>query len=239
MHLKITLFYICFKYTLKLSYMIPKILHQFWIGTRRKPEEFLKTWESKYEDWQYILWDEQRLAREFANGLINQYQYDNMPELNGKCDIARWEILDNFGGFFVDADSVCINKIDNYLLENNFFASYENEISRPGLIAAGYVGSTKNNPLLKAIINEIGKKRGASLWHGTPSAWKTVGPFLLTQVVNDLKFTDIAIYPSFYFIPRHFSGVEYTGPAKIYADQYWGSTVKSGFNYEDVGSIQI
>ena len=32
------------------------------------------------------------------------------------------------------------------------------------------------------------------------------------------------VYPSHYFIPRHYTGLQYEGNDKIYAEQYWGST---------------
>ena len=66
---------------------------------------------------------------------------------------------------------------------------------------------------------------------GGKSAWKTVGPVFLTETVHKFKYSNLAVYPSFYFIPRHYTGTEYTGGAKIYANQLWGSTPNSGYEY--------
>lgn len=211
--------------------MIPKIIHQFWAGPKPPPLDLIQTWKDAHPHWQHMLWTEEVLKQHFPNGLYNQKHYDYMPEWNGKCDIARWEILEKFGGFFLDADAVCVNSLDEYLLQNDSFACYENELVRPGLIAAGYLGATKGNALIKILVNELHAKPPSSVWEGGKSAWKTVGPVFLTETVHKFKYSGLAVYPSFYFIPRHYSGIEYTGPAKSYAKQLWGSTPGSGYEY--------
>lgn len=211
--------------------MIPKIIHQFWVGPKPPPLDLIQTWKDAHPTWEHVLWDESRLKSEFPKGLYNQEHYNYMPEWNGKCDIARWEILERFGGFFLDADAVCVNPLDEWLLQNDSFSCYENEIVRPGLIAAGYIGATKNNTLIKILVNELHAKTPSSVWEGGKSAWKTVGPVFLTETVHKFKYSNISVYPSYYFIPRHYSGIEYTGPAKVYARQLWGSTPGSGYEY--------
>src|SRR3989337_1458592 len=107
--------------------MIPKIIHQLWIGLKQPPVILMDTWKRLNPEWDYIFWDEKTLGHHFNNGLQNQKQYDEMEELCGKCDIARVEILNAFGGFFIDADSVCLHPLDDYLLVNDSFSCYENE----------------------------------------------------------------------------------------------------------------
>ena len=59
-------------------------------------------------------------------------------------------------------------------------------------------------------------------------AWYNVGPGLLTRIVNDYSMhKEITIFPSYYFLPRHYSGIEYKGHEKVYAYQEWGSTKQS------------
>ena len=110
--------------------MIPKIIHQFWIGPKPPPFQLMETWRKMNPGWDYTFWDENRLKTLFPNGLRNQQQYDDMEELCGKCDIARLEILNNYGGFFIDADSICIAPLDDFLLINDSFTCYENEFER-------------------------------------------------------------------------------------------------------------
>ena len=216
--------------------MIPKIIHQLWVGPKPAPMELMNTWKDSHPDWEYMFWNEETLKEHFPNGLHNQAQYDAMPEWNGKCDIARYEILQKFGGFFLDADCVCLRPLDDYLLENDSFSCYENEYIRGQLIAAGYLGCTPKNDLMWHLVNKIHNLHGESLWQGNMTAWKTVGPLFLTQTIHELKYNKIAVYPSFYFIPYHYTKLHpYTGPFKPYADQFWGSTEtaqgKVGMNY--------
>jgi hypothetical protein len=43
--------------------MIPKILHQIWIGPKPAPTNLMKTWKDKHPDFEYILWTEQEIQR--------------------------------------------------------------------------------------------------------------------------------------------------------------------------------
>jgi len=217
--------------------MIPKVMHQLWVGPKQAPVEMMNTWKESHPDWDYMFWNEETIAEHFPKGLHNQQQYDAMPEWNGKCDIARYEILQKFGGFFLDADCVCLRPLDDYLLENDSFSCYENELIRGQLIAAGYLGCVQGCELMWHLVNKVHNLYGEALHCGPLTAWKTVGPLFLTQSVHELKYNKLAIYPSFYFIPNHYTKLHpYQGPFKPYADQFWGSTEtergKVGMQYE-------
>lgn len=217
--------------------MIPKIIHQFWIGEKPVPISLINTWKIHHPDWTHILWTEKVLKKHFPKGLVNQKQYDIMPELNGKCDIARYEILKKFGGFFVDADAVCINPLDDFFLLNDSFSCYENEFARGHLVAAGYLAATKNNELMELLIKQLHLLDKEDLLLGNHTAWRTVGPLFLTEVIKKYSYTSISVYPSYFFIPKHYTGIQYTGPAKIYARQHWGSTPGSpfqGYNFDQL-----
>ena len=60
----------------------------------------------------------------------------NRQVWEGVADMMRWEILDQHGGFAVDADSICIRPLEDWLFEPRIFACWENEIARPGLASA-------------------------------------------------------------------------------------------------------
>ena len=71
-----------------------------------------------------MLWNEKEINK---LTMINRTIYDLEPTLRGKSDIARYEILYQYGGIFLDADSYWIEKENsdlNRLLEkdqNDFF----------------------------------------------------------------------------------------------------------------------
>jgi len=211
--------------------MIPKILHQLWVGPKKPPIELIKTWRDNNPSWTHIFWNEDLLNKYFPDGLYNKKQYDCMPDWNGKCDIARYEILQRFGGFFIDADTIALRSIDEYLLENDVFSCYENEWIRGNLVSAGYLAAMPNNHLVNCLIKKISDIKEFDICNVSP--WKTVGNLLLTKTIHEIKYNNISIYPSHYFIPCHYTGLKYTGSFKPYCDQLWGSTPQNNFKYED------
>jgi GT2 family glycosyltransferase len=204
---------------------IPKIIHQLWIGTKPAPIKFMNTWKDKHPDFEYIFWNEAEFEKQKLV-FNSQEKIDEIEEINGKADIMRWEILYKFGGIFLDADSICIEPIDDELLGKKSFAGYEQEEVRTGLIATGTMGFPKKHPLVKAAINwilnnEVSKEKTNMF------AWQSVGPGLLTRMYNTGRFNDLHIFPSYTFLPIHLTDIEYKGHAKIYGFQAWGSTKKS------------
>jgi mannosyltransferase OCH1-like enzyme len=71
----------------------------------------------------------------------------NMGEFAGVSDLMRYEILAAHGG--VDADSVCLEPLDD-LLHLNSFAVFENEQIYPDRIANGFLGANAGHPLFAA-----------------------------------------------------------------------------------------
>jgi len=201
--------------------MIPKIIHQIWIGDQSKrPSSMIETWQEMNPDWEHMLWTDDNLPE-----ISNKTQFDAMKELAGKADILRYELLHDIGGFFIDADSECVKPLDDFFLDNDSFCCWENEWIRAGLMSNGYLASTKNNLLMQKLINRI-ELIPPEVLESAPdlTAWKVTGPAFLTDTVQNSAYNKIRIYPSFYFIPRHYSGLEYEGNESVYAKQYWGST---------------
>jgi mannosyltransferase OCH1-like enzyme len=151
----------------------------------------------------------------------------------------RWELLYRFGGVFMDADSICIEPIDELVTNNvTAFAGYENEQVRPGLIATGTMGFTPQHPLCRDAIQWI-LANDVSVERTGHRAWKSVGPGLLTRLYDANKTnygTGFTIHPSYFFLPIHHTGLLYNGHAKVYAYQEWGSTKQ---NYEVMNQVDL
>jgi mannosyltransferase OCH1-like enzyme len=203
--------------------VIPKKLHIIWVGDEsRRPDNCIRTWTERNPSWSVKVWGNAELEKV---AWWNARHMCEMAarELNGVADMMRWEILYREGGFSVDADSSCVRPLDDWLLEHEAFACWENEIVRPQLIAAGYVAAKPGNPFIGQIIRDINAEKSVI----NNLAWMTVGPQRLTDSYRRYKYTDMSILPSHYFIPEHFSGLAYKGQGPVYAKQYWGSTRKS------------
>ncbi len=208
---------------------VPKIIHQFWMGDKPKPKQLMDTVKSKNPDFEYIFWDEERCKSELKIQHKYQIKINFMEELNGKCDMYRWLILEQYGGIFVDADIICIEPFDDFLFTKSFFC-WENEIMRPNLCATTVMAFEKNHIIPKMAIDWIMNNRITS------PAWKSVGPQLLSGIYHELSEKDVVnVFPSYFFLPDHLTGYKYKGHGKVYATHLWGST----FNHYDNLTKQI
>lgn len=190
--------------------MIPKILHQIWIGPLPAPSQLMDTWRDAHPGWDYRVWRSEQ-------GWENQAAIDRMFEWNGKADIMRYEILEREGGVCVDADSECVRPLDDSFLEHDSFACFEHEVIHPGLIATGYLGAVRGCRLMRACVDGI-RPQALDL-----PAWVCVGPLYFTLMAKG--DAGLHVYPSRTFIPRHHSGALAPGDGPIHALQYWGSTL--------------
>ena len=201
---------------------VPKLIHQLWIGDKPKPSKCLESIKDYNPDYEYMFWDEETLS---SLSLPTRYRQkiDLMEELNGKCDMYRWIILEKFGGVFIDADIVAIEPLDDFLLNKSFFC-WEQEQMRPNLCATTVMGFTPNHSIPQMAINWILQNRITS------PAWVSVGPQLLSNIyhslTDDIKKT-ISVFPSYYFLPDHLTGFKYKGHGKVYTTHLWGSTHRS------------
>ena len=211
--------------------MIPKIIHQIWLGDQGiRPNLLIETWKNLNPTWEHKIWTEENMPR-----LRNQAQFDSVNELAGKADILRYELLFNYGGFFIDADSECILPLEDYLIDNDSFCCWENEITRTGLMANGYLAATKHNKLIEQLILTISTMPVEALQKLPPKAsWQVLGPMLLTKLAQN--YEKLVVYPSHYFIPKHYSGIDQSDKYPIFGKQYYMSTPQSGRSYEEFRS---
>ncbi|CAM9165965.1 unnamed protein product, partial [Heterosigma akashiwo] len=107
---------------------IPKILHHIWLGGQL-PERFqifVNTWKEKHPivdikqtitththtqhpGWEFIFWDDSAVE---SFGLENARAYNQAENFGEKSDIARYEILNRFGGVYIDTDFECLGNFE-------------------------------------------------------------------------------------------------------------------------------
>ena len=215
---------------------IPKIIHQMWIGDKTKcPSNLMESWKNKNPSFEYIFWNEDEIIKR-SMFFECEEQIKDIIEINGKCDIMRWEILYKYGGVFIDADSICLEPLDDYFMKKNAFATYENEKVRKGLVATGTMGFIKQHYLCRNIINWIKSSESYDLIHNY-KAWISVGPMRLTYFLKTIKKKeDFTVFPSYCFLPIHHTGNFYDGHKKVYGHQEWGTSNQS---YEKMNQITI
>jgi mannosyltransferase OCH1-like enzyme len=199
---------------------IIRTIHIVWVGDQSKrPDNWIETWQRNNPNWIVRVWGNRELTslewfnHEHISEMLNRQGWSSV------ADMMRWEILDKYGGFAVDADSICIRPLENWLFEPHVFACWENEIESPGLIANGYVYSHPDNPLIRQIIDDI---YDLPSMNGAP--FRLTGPGRLTETFRRMRYTDLTIYPSHYFIPTHWTGLNYKGSGPVFAQQLWYTT---------------
>lgn len=157
-------------------------------------------------------------------------------QLFGVADLMRWEILFNEGGFALDADSIAIDALPEWLFDCTAFACWENELGSPGVIANGYFGCRAGDRLVGHLLAKLESKRHLAtkfVWYKlrrkTVSAWKTVGPRPLTSAFHELGYSELTVLPSHFFCPRHFTNRTYLGTGPVFCDQLFASSRPNGY----------
>lgn len=197
--------------------MIPRRLHQIWIGPRPVPRA-IESWRDRHPDWEHHLWTEETIP--FP--LKNQAQYDASGTYSGKSNVVRFEMLDRYGGVYVDADTGCLRPLDEELMQDDFFCVYEDERSLPGRIGTTYFGCTAGHPVVQSMVDAIGRETSERISR-TPS-WKITGPLRFTEIIDG--FNDVSRLPSHLFFPLHHSGNQCTDDEfdRAYAIHFWDTT---------------
>lgn len=204
--------------------LVPNMWH-IWVGPDAAPIRWMNTWKQKHPDWNYVIFDNEKLAGTvFQNQhLIDEYY--RRGKFNGVADLVRYELLYNQGGFCPPADAVCLQNTDELWCENKdiCYTVYENEILKPGYVSPIYACNAGNN-FVKIIIDTLHQLSAKDL---SNKVWMSTGNLFLKDMIEKHQ-PFIKIFPSHYFIPEHFKAKtqRYTGSDKIYADQMWGTTRK-------------
>jgi hypothetical protein len=217
---------------------IQRIIHQIWLGTNPRPDEWMKTVRdfAAAHGYEYKLWDDSTAAALDWNAFPGlRGLYDEFSQrIAGKADLVRLLALYKHGGIYIDADSVVMKpaKFAEFLEKNPhgmFFAWEElkrngRTIENPGpelregrdkrLIANGTIGARAGHPflaeLLAGVVAHAEREKGAD-------AWRRVGPLYVTRLYWSLKdagppkaaaVADVHNYPMELFYPLHWHGIK-------------------------------
>jgi mannosyltransferase OCH1-like enzyme len=178
--------------------VIPKILHQIWIGSNL-PEAYrgwTRSWQRLNKNWEYRFWNEKAIQ---GLGLKNDRAFRISPSYGVKSDIARYEILERFGGVYADTDFECLKPFDDISERCSFFAGII--FGDAPVINNGLMGSTPGHILLKKAIaglaSPVMTKDGMKVLNRSGPGYFTNVFF---QAWENLDEHDV-IFPSTYFYP--------------------------------------
>ena len=215
---------------------VPKIIHQLWIGDKEMPINAMNSVKNMNSDYKYMFWCEKTIEENLNIKPRYQRKIDEHTAIWGKADMYRYFILEQYGGIFVDADMVCIEPFDDFLLSSAFFC-WENEIMRPNLCATSLQGYPPNHIIPKSAIEWI-MNNNVNIEKTRIDSWKLVGPGLLTKTYWELipDKSVVNVLPSYTALPDHHTGTKYKGHGKVYMTHEWGSTKN---NYNEINVMNI
>ncbi|MGE0009498.1 MAG: glycosyltransferase family 32 protein [Candidatus Babeliales bacterium] len=184
------------------EYIIPKIIHQIWIGPRPLPEKtraWQESWLTMHPDWEYKLW-----TNDDVEGFVfeNKKYFDKAVNWGEKADILRYEILYHFGGVYVDIDFESLKPLDWLNQVCDFYVGihavpllFKNRLR----INNGIIAARPGHPILAHAVNSLKhfvNKRGVA---------NRTGPDFFTSIIEDILPLESdsldMIFPSNFFYP--------------------------------------
>lgn len=217
---------------------IPKTLHFIWIGDDSLcPANCIETWRENHPDWTLKVWGNHEWKECNWRNKHHMEKVAATGQLCGVADLLRWEILLNEGGVAVDADSVSMTTLPDWLLQCELFACWENELEKPGLISNGLVGAKPDNPVISYLVEDLCRRKNIAdqfIWYKLKrkrlTSWKMTGPLALTNAIRNTDYNNASILPSHFSIPVHYSGRTYAGSGPVLCSQLYTGTGSSKYN---------
>jgi hypothetical protein len=190
------------KVTASLTSKIPKIIHQIWLGSPfpEQYKQYQQTWIKHHPDWEYKLWTDKDIE-EFK--LTNKRAFDKAPNYGEKSDILRYEILNRYGGLYIDVDCECLRPFTVFHHCYDFYVGTTN--SGTAEINNAIIGAAPGHPIITYCIDHIEVGDGT---YNVSDTLQRTGPIYLTdcflKIAPDCLDTIIA-FPVTFFYPLHHS----------------------------------
>lgn len=101
--------------------MIPKIIHQIWVGSYAIPareQKIMEELKAKHPDYTHYLWTDSNLP-EIPERLREMYRkmYDKKDYVYC-ADMLRWIVVHEYGGWYLDIDWECIKTLDHLNIDD-------------------------------------------------------------------------------------------------------------------------
>lgn len=182
---------------------IPKVIHQIWSSCNKPlPEAFVElasTWKEFHPDWQYIFWDDQKMA-----AFMQQYYSDYVESYNRFAyDVQRWDvirylILYQMGGLYVDFDTECLANVEALFTTDCCFGTdtKDNIIYAPlvkdAYLNNTYIASASKHPFLKSVIDHVFNSDQMYVKEENKllQVLRTSGALMLSDVYEQYTFKD-------------------------------------------------
>lgn len=172
--------------------MIPKIIHQIWLGGISAPISLMMSWRKHHPSWDYRYCNDDSVPRGLCHVQLSQ-----TTRLCKRADIIRLELLYQYGGIYADCDFLCQKPFDD-LLDVPFFAGYQWVYKNgSGIICNALIGCEPRHPFILSLLHEIQKLSEKECT--SHAAVNLTGPYLLSRMWRNNPVG--VIHPPAYFYP--------------------------------------
>jgi mannosyltransferase OCH1-like enzyme len=154
--------------------LIPKIIHQIWIGPDDIPEHinsYRQSVKEKFSDYTYSFWTNDNLPKLPKNCQTQFDRYKKLGRPAFQADILRYFLLNEYGGIYLDVDFLCNKNFENLITKSFFCVSPNNNGFH---VCNGVFACIPNNPILTDLLDELTTEP----YHGPALFTKYISKFL-------------------------------------------------------------
>lgn len=222
--------------------MIPKTIHYCWYGRKKKPEIVemcIQSWREYCPGYTIKEWNEDNSPLEIR-WMKDAYKHQKFAFV---ADYARFYVLYNEGGIYLDTDMLLINSLDDFLIDSLFIGREDKYNASMGII-----GAEKGSDFCQQILEVYDHTH-----------FDVVSPPIITRFVTQLLFqygfteedrtqrltNGLIIYKSDYFYPIHYSqkfdlqDVLNYKSENTYAIHLWNKSWCDEFNLFEEGNYSL
>jgi len=184
---------------------IPKIIHFMWIGSDL-PKIYdgnIKDWKNKNPNFEVVVWDD-KAVNEFLQGRKLEQIFHSSNNMGIKSDVARYEILKQYGGLYLDTDFICLSSEFEFIHDNLSFyscCSFEKKLN----IFNGMLAAEPNHPIINLCIENCDLSRCQSIACESTRVLYQTGPYLFTRCIVTYLYNthrdNEVVFPAQYFYP--------------------------------------
>lgn len=206
--------------------LIPKIIHYCWCGPNDIPEEDKKRierWKKICPDYKIMEWNESNYnfhKNRYMDEAYKKEKWGFVP------DYARFDIIYQYGGIYLDTDVELIKKLDELLKNDAFFGFETTEFVASGL-GFGAIPQNKIVGKMRDLYNDIDfiKKDGTLNLVSSPC--------YTTRVLKEFGFImngsmqcieGCRIYPVDYFCPLNYISGELNITSNTYSIHWYAAS---------------
>lgn len=196
------------------STVIPRVIHQSWKTSDHIPSRFLpwmRSWTDAHPEWTYVFWtDDDNLAL-FEHVYPQYLSVARVVNKISLADMARYALLHNVGGLYVDVDFECKKPFNELHRTHRVFLGTEPlahsvllEKSTEPLLCNAIMASVPQHPFWLSVLDNI--KSGFDRATNKYDAVGLTGPRVVKQTYfgNAAYSTDptLTVLPPEYFYPE-------------------------------------